>query len=499
MSLSIFKTSVLFVSFIVGAAVAAAQTTQFAHQGTLPPNPLLPETGFFEMEVRLFDAAAGGAQIGPAVTLMNVAVTENRFVAAPLDFGAAAFPGSDRFLEFRVRRQGSAATFIVVSPRDKVLSVPYAIRALEASSIGGFEPGDFIQNRTSQQPASNFNISGTGRAATFNATTVNASGTVSAAQVNLGSNTLLRAPQLNSIVVGRAAGVDLAPSGSNNSFFGAFAGGDATTGTDNTYAGFFAGNFNLTGSHNSAFGETAGALATGSGNSYFGSGAGGNTSSTGNNNTFIGRNADFIVSQNVPSGNNTLLGANAKVDQIFNAANIQFATAIGAGAVVTESDTIMLGKPGAVYDGQFRGPDNVMTSGFLRVGAFESAVSTPVCRNGDGFLANCSSSLRYKTDVQPYLGGLDVVRQLKPISFAWKENGTQELGFGAEEVFKTDPRFTFRNGRNELEGVLYGQITTALVNAVKEQQQQIESLTEQVNALKKLVCSTNKDAEPCRK
>lgn len=495
MTVSIFRISALCLSLIIGVGVVGAQTTEFAHQGSLPTSAS-PTTGSFEMEVRLFDAAAGGSQVGSTLTVANVAVTDLKF-NIKLDFGATAFPGADRFLEFRFRKQGSAAPFTVVSPRDKVVSVPYAIRALEASRVGGFDPSGFVQNRTTTQPSANFNISGTGTANALNAATVSATN-VNATQYNIGGEAILRRPQFNSVVAGRFAGAAFT-SAVENSFYGAFSGNDTTSGSRNSYFGFFSGSFNVTGNDNSAFGESAGAQAIGNGNSFFGTGAGGNTRSTGNNNTFIGIDADFVVTQNVPSGNNTLLGANAKVDQVFNAANIQFATAIGAGAVVTESDTIVIGKFVGVHDGTSRPSDRVQTAGLFKPGALDGFTSTPVCRSGDGYLANCSSSLRYKTDINPYLGGLDVVRKLRPISFAWKENGKQELGFGAEEVFKIEPRLTFRNDRNEIEGVLYAQVTTALVNAVKEQQEQIETLTKQIDALKKLVCIGNKDADACRK
>jgi flagellar biosynthesis chaperone FliJ len=48
-----------------------------------------------------------------------------------------------------------------------------------------------------------------------------------------------------------------------------------------------------------------------------------------------------------------------------------------------------------------------------------------------------------------------------------------DVGFGAEEVEKVEPLLTTRNDKGEIEGVKYGQVTTVLVNAVKEQQQQI--------------------------
>jgi hypothetical protein len=107
--------------------------------------------------------------------------------------------------------------------------------------------------------------------------------------------------------------------------------------------------------------------------------------------------------------------------------------------------------------------------------------------------------------VQNFLGGLDIVRRLRPITFNWKDGGMHDVGFGAEEVEKIEPLLTTRNDKGEIEGVKYGQITTVLVNAVKEQQAQIttqqqviEQQQRQIDLLKKLVCQSRFDAEICK-
>jgi hypothetical protein len=47
---------------------------------------------------------------------------------------------------------------------------------------------------------------------------------------------------------------------------------------------------------------------------------------------------------------------------------------------------------------------------------------TALCRNTSTLeIQACSaSSLRYKTDVRDYTGGLPLVERMRPISFAWK-------------------------------------------------------------------------------
>jgi len=65
--------------------------------------------------------------------------------------------------------------------------------------------------------------------------------------------------------------------------------------------------------------------------------------------------------------------------------------------------------------------------------------------------------------------------RLNPITFAWNDDSRPDIGFGAEDVFKIEPLLTFKNDKGEIEGVQYAQISTVLVNAVKEQQSQIET------------------------
>jgi hypothetical protein len=68
----------------------------------------------------------------------------------------------------------------------------------------------------------------------------------------------------------------------------------------------------------------------------------------------------------------------------------------------------------------------------------------------------------------------------------------KDVGFGAEDIAAVEPLLVTYNEKGEIEGVKYDRIVTVLVNAVKEQQAQID-------ALKKLLCGQNPDAEVCKK
>jgi len=105
---------------------------------------------------------------------------------------------------------------------------------------------------------------------------------------------------------------------------------------------------------------------------------------------------------------------------------------------------------------------------------------TQLCLNASSQISNCSSSLRYKTSVAPYSGGLNLLSRLRPISFDWKEGGARDIGLAAEEVAQVEPLLTFRNDRGEIEGVKYNQLAAVFINAIQEQQGQIQQQREQV-------------------
>jgi hypothetical protein len=109
-----------------------AQSTAFTYQGRLQDGGA-PATGPHDFEFRLFNAASGGAQHGPAVTLDDLGVTNGLFTAI-LDFGAN-FPGADRFLQISVRPGVSTGVYTSLNPRQPITSAPYAVKALEAARL----------------------------------------------------------------------------------------------------------------------------------------------------------------------------------------------------------------------------------------------------------------------------------------------------------------------------------------------------------------------------
>ena len=141
----------LFMTLIITGLCAvpiAAQTTAFTYQGTLTDSGN-PANGTYEMEFKLFDTATvgTGTQQGSTVTVSNVTVTNGIFTVT-LDFGANVFDGTASFLEIGVRPAGSPNPHTILSPRQAITSVPYALQTVNAQQLGGLAATRYVATDT---------------------------------------------------------------------------------------------------------------------------------------------------------------------------------------------------------------------------------------------------------------------------------------------------------------------------------------------------------------
>lgn len=132
---------------------------------------------------------------------------------------------------------------------------------------------------------------------------------------------------------GSGAGINNA-AGSQNSFFGQDAGNANNSGADNTLFGYRAGFQNVTNNFNSFFGSEAGEQTTACCNAFFGTFSG-MFNTTGEGNSFLGAGAG---SSNTTEGYNSFIGTMSD-----GAEGITNATALGAFAKVTSSNSLVLG------------------------------------------------------------------------------------------------------------------------------------------------------------
>ncbi len=187
-------------------------------------------------------------------------------------------------------------------------------------------------------------------------------------------------------------------------------------------------------------------------------------------------------------------------------------------------DRLIIDPTGGVTINGPANPQMALTvNGALKFGFSAFGGAQTICINtstGNPILSSCVSSIRYKKNVNNFTRGLELVRRLRPVSFDWIDSGKQDLGVIAEEVAAAEPLLATYEENGRVQGVKYDRVGVVLVNAVNEQQTQIEAQQKQIDgqaeliktqqetlarqqsdiaALKAIVCSSNQSAEICRR
>ncbi|WP_162910466.1 tail fiber domain-containing protein [Hymenobacter oligotrophus] len=289
--------------------------------------------------------------------------------------------------------------------------------------------------------------------------------------------------------------------GRANTFVGTHSGQRNTSGLDNTFVGSESGTANTTGISNTFCGRNSGkANTTGSANTFTGL-ACGQANTDGRNNTFVGANSG---TKNTSSNDNTYLGAASGIESTgaYNtfvgaasgmtntsgsknialgfragpsAGDLQNAGAIGYRATVSQSNSLALGGAGDYA---------------VRVGIGTPKPEATLHVIGDVLASGAitqMSDARYKTDVQPLRNALSKVLALRGVRYNWRTDEFPEqrfsnkpqVGFVSQEVEKQYPELVSKdaNGHQSLD---YGRLTAVLLEAIREQQMQIEALRRQI-------------------
>ncbi len=203
------------------------------------------------------------------------------------------------------------------------------------------------------------------------------------------------------------------------------------------------------------------------------------SNTTGSLNTAVGFSA---LSSNTTGSDLTCIGyqCSSGRDDLRNA------TAIGAHAVVSESNALVLGGTGryAVKVGIGTAtPSNILT--------IARGAGHPVSDGWETF-----SSRRWKTNIQTLRGALGKVEQLRGVSYDLKANGKHEVGVIAEEVGAVVPEVVTWDGNGkDAQSVDYSRLTALLIEATKEQQRQIQSQAAVIRELKSELRATRQTLE----
>jgi hypothetical protein len=595
--------------FLLGMQSANAQTTEFTYQGRLN-NSGSAANGVYDFEFALFSSPTFNILLG-TVARNGVPVTNGVF-SVNLDFGSGPFTAinSDKFLEIRVRPAGGG-NYTVLSPRQPILTTPYAIRsqtadnaitansassaavATNANQLGGINASQYVVSGASIINAgTQFNIGGdrvlisaagnlfTGQGAGANTsgfgvignsffgtvagdTNVNGTfNTIIGANADVGGPSLTNATaigaralamQSNSLILGMINGVNGATADTNvgigttsparrlhiaSGSSGAISLGSSDLVVEDDAAAFqhfltpddiesgilfgdpsasIGGGliFNNAATNNGiqfrAGGNTTRMTLDGSGNLGIGTTAPPNHLTVGESEAtttaspvagFYNAGSATIIARDTTSNVEAIFGSNSNGVLLGAMTNHQVQIRTNNTARMTFFTT------GNVNVGGTEGIDpNVVfaVNGTIIAGDLGSAGSQALCRNASEVISACSSSIRYKENVRAFRSGLSLVKQLRPVFFNWKTDGTADLGLVAEDVAGIEPLLTTANKNGAVEGVKYDRVGVVLINAVKEQQAQIEEQSKtiarqqaEIDALKQLVCVRNKRAKICQ-
>jgi hypothetical protein len=98
-----------------------------------------------------------------------------------------------------------------------------------------------------------------------------------------------------------------------------------------------------------------------------------------------------------------------------------------------------------------------------------------------------TSDARLKTNIRPLHYGLKEVMLLQPVRYNWidQPNGADKIGLIAQDVRKVVPEVVVGDETKENLGMNYAELVPVLINAIKEQQKEINSIQQRINNLKR--------------
>ena len=105
----------------------------------------------------------------------------------------------------------------------------------------------------------------------------------------------------------------------------------------------------------------------------------------------------------------------------------------------------------------------------------------------------CNSDRQLKTNILPLENSLDKVKNLKGVTFNWKDDAAEKtnIGFIAQEVEEVIPELVSTNN-DGIKSVSYTQMVSVLTEAMKTQQTMIENQQKMIESLQKDIADLKK-------
>ncbi len=160
-----------------------------------------------------------------------------------------------------------------------------------------------------------------------------------------------------------------------------------------------------------------------------------------------------------PPGANTAAPLNVSGNSQAKAAGLLLATSAATYGLLVQNGNVGIGLLNPVY--------KLEIAGSVGAGAFFY-----------------TSDRNLKKNISPLNGSLSKILSLEGVSFAWKDTGAKSVGLVAQDVEKVYPELVHTNPQSGIKSVEYGNLVAPLIEAIKEQQKQIDQLKAEVKALK---------------
>jgi hypothetical protein len=259
--------------------------------------------------------------------------------------------------------------------------------------------------------------------------------------------------------------------GAGNVATGAFALLNNTTGSGNTASGGNALASNTTGNDNTANGINA-LISNTIGNHNTASGASALSSlATGSLNTAAGFQA---LSSNTDGANNTAVGAKA-LKKSLGTKNIGIGYQAGV-SLINGNNNIYIGNQGAGDEFQTIRIGTAQSQTFIAGIVTAGVDGATVQVDGNGQLGVVPSSARYKQDIVPMGFRSEKVLDLRPVTFAYKDDARAVTHYGliAEEVATVYPELVTRTASGGVQTVKYQELIPMLLNEVQRQRHEFQ-------------------------
>jgi len=287
------------------------------------------------------------------------------------------------------------------------------------------------------------------------------------------------------LFIGSEAGYENS-AGFNNTFIGHQSGFFNSNGFANNFIGFQSGYSNTSGTQNTFFGHQSGFANKGSGNVFIGYQAGAQetaasskliiSNSQTNTPLIYGEFDNQLVKMNGVAQINKITTNTGPILQLVETAD-QFGVLSFKNA-----------SKGTVWNMKAQSTDVYQTSQV--VFEFGGIAAFKVTGNGMATIAGTltqNSDIRLKKNIVPLKNSLEKLKNLTGYTYNWKDSAkgnSEQIGFIAQEVEKEFPQLV-NTDQKGIKSVAYSNMTAVLVQAIKEQQQQIKTLEDENAQLKK--------------